>query len=69
MAPNISIREYIRELPENATEPTITIVLTSAESRFVDVRIYKAADGGEVAPEKEGNNDYPNSSHVSSLTA
>jgi len=60
MTPNISIREYIRELPENATEPTITIVLTSAESRFVDVRIYKATDDSVVTSEKEGTNRHPN---------
>ena len=39
MAPNISIRQYIRWLPDQPSEPTNTIVLTSAENRFVDVRI------------------------------
>ncbi|KAK0715470.1 hypothetical protein B0H67DRAFT_645217 [Lasiosphaeris hirsuta] len=36
---DISIRESIRWLPDEASEPTSTIVLTSPERRFVDLRI------------------------------
>ncbi|KAK4223022.1 hypothetical protein QBC38DRAFT_426283 [Podospora fimiseda] len=36
---DISIRESIRWLPDAASEPTSTIVLTSPERRFVDIRI------------------------------
>lgn len=41
MAPSISIREHIRWLPERESEPTSTLVLTSPENRFVDIRILK----------------------------
>ncbi|MCJ1392015.1 hypothetical protein MMC18_004882 [Xylographa bjoerkii] len=40
--PNASIRKHIRRLPGEATEPTSTLVLTSHESWFVDVRILAA---------------------------
>jgi len=36
---NISVRRSIRWLPEDASEPTSTIVLTSPGRHFVDVRI------------------------------
>ncbi|KAK0645732.1 hypothetical protein B0T16DRAFT_328245 [Cercophora newfieldiana] len=36
---DISIRKHIRWLPDEASEPTSTIVLTSPERRFVDLRI------------------------------
>ncbi|KAK3324407.1 hypothetical protein B0T19DRAFT_443822 [Cercophora scortea] len=39
---DISHREYIRWLPEGSSEPTSTIVLTSPERRFVDLRILRA---------------------------
>ncbi|KAK1755438.1 hypothetical protein QBC47DRAFT_445527 [Echria macrotheca] len=38
---DISIREYIRWLPDPPSEPTSTIVLTSPERRFVDIRILR----------------------------
>ncbi|KAK4125787.1 hypothetical protein N657DRAFT_631995 [Parathielavia appendiculata] len=38
---DISIREYIRWLPGEASEPTSTIVLTTPQRRFVDVRVLK----------------------------
>ncbi|KAK3390704.1 hypothetical protein B0H63DRAFT_388500 [Podospora didyma] len=41
---DISIRDYIRWLPEAASEPTSTIVLTSSERRFVDLRILKTPE-------------------------
>ncbi|GAB7351392.1 hypothetical protein MBLNU459_g2069t1 [Dothideomycetes sp. NU459] len=39
--PSISTRVYIRWIPGIATEPTSTLVLTSATRRFVDIRIFK----------------------------
>lgn len=50
MAPSISKREYIRWLPDKPGEPTSTIVVTSAQNRFVDIRILKAV--ADVAPGK-----------------
>ncbi len=49
---DISIREYIRWLPDASEEPTSTIVLTTPERRFVDIRVLKpttseADAGGE----------------------
>ncbi|ETS81679.1 hypothetical protein PFICI_06681 [Pestalotiopsis fici W106-1] len=52
---SISIRESIRWLPEEATEATTTIVLTSPEKRFVDLRIFnpeKAESKDEVPLER-----------------
>ncbi|KAK4184069.1 hypothetical protein QBC35DRAFT_506723 [Podospora australis] len=46
---DISIREYIRWLPDGASEPTSTIVLTSPKRRFVDVRILKPTLGEKDA--------------------
>jgi len=45
---DISIRESIRWLPDAASEPTTTIVLTTPQRRFVDIRVLKptsSADG------------------------
>ncbi|KAF7533814.1 hypothetical protein G7054_g6767 [Neopestalotiopsis clavispora] len=39
---SISIRESIRWLPDQASEPTSTIVLTSPGKRFVDLRVLKS---------------------------
>ncbi|OLN90027.1 hypothetical protein CCHL11_07207 [Colletotrichum chlorophyti] len=38
---SISFREHIRWIPDEASEPTSTIVLTSPQRRFVDLRILK----------------------------
>ncbi|KAI5457427.1 hypothetical protein BGZ63DRAFT_408166 [Mariannaea sp. PMI_226] len=38
---SISIREHIRWLPDEASEPTSTIVLTSPGLRFIDLRIFR----------------------------
>ncbi|KAI1824900.1 hypothetical protein F4861DRAFT_224142 [Xylaria intraflava] len=38
---SVSIRESIRWLPDISSEPTTTIVLTSPEHRFVDIRVLK----------------------------
>ncbi len=38
---DISIREYIRWLPNASEEPTSTIVLTTPERRYVDIRVLK----------------------------
>lgn len=46
---SISIRKFIRWLPDEASEPTSTIVVTSPERRFVDIRIlHQAADTGQA---------------------
>lgn len=55
MSPNISVRESIRWLPNEASEPTTTLVLTSAENRFVDIRILRPTGednlcGGGITP-------------------
>jgi hypothetical protein len=44
MSASISIREYIRWLPDQPSEPTTTVVLTSPEKRFVDIRVFKEPD-------------------------
>jgi hypothetical protein len=49
---DISVRKYIRWLPDEASEPTSTIVLTSPERRFVDLRILL-----EPKPSAEGENN------------
>ncbi|KAI1153043.1 hypothetical protein F4825DRAFT_282474 [Nemania diffusa] len=41
---SISIRDSIRWLPDAASEPTSTVVLTSPGHRFVDIRILKDTD-------------------------
>ncbi|KAK3379056.1 hypothetical protein B0T24DRAFT_145050 [Lasiosphaeria ovina] len=45
---DISIREYIRWLPDAASEPTSTIVLTSPGRRFVDLRILNPPPGQQA---------------------
>ncbi|KAK4212635.1 protein HRI1 [Rhypophila decipiens] len=45
MTGHISVRESIRWLPDEASEPTSTIVLTSPGRLFVDLRIYKSESG------------------------
>lgn len=50
----ISIREFIRWLPQEASEPTSTIVLTSPERRFVDIRVVRPESATEAWPTKEG---------------
>ncbi|KAI0527875.1 hypothetical protein F5B22DRAFT_8362 [Xylaria bambusicola] len=46
---SISIRDSIRWLPNPASEPTSTIVLTSPEHRFVDVRILKDINNDDLS--------------------
>ncbi|OAA71085.1 sodium/nucleoside cotransporter [Akanthomyces lecanii RCEF 1005] len=41
----VSHRKYIRWYPDEASEPTSTVVLTSPENRFVDLRILLPPDG------------------------
>ncbi|MCJ1316907.1 hypothetical protein MMC15_002228 [Xylographa vitiligo] len=54
--PNASVRRHIRRLPGEATEPTSTLVLTSHDSWFVDVRILTATreDGTREALPTDG---------------
>ncbi|KAH6603753.1 hypothetical protein Trco_007199 [Trichoderma cornu-damae] len=53
---SISFRKFIRWLPDEAGEPTSTLVLTSPEKRFVDIRVIleeggdSLGDGEEVLP-------------------
>jgi hypothetical protein len=51
---SISIREHIRWFPDAASEPTSTIVLTSPERRFVDIRILQDFGDVEERPSQEG---------------
>jgi hypothetical protein len=53
---SISFRKFIRWLPEEASEPTSTLVLTSPEKRFVDLRVL-LSDGSNALTDDEGN--YP----------
>ncbi|CCF45250.1 hypothetical protein CH063_03553 [Colletotrichum higginsianum] len=46
---SISFREHIRWIPDEASEPTSTIVLTSPQRRFVDLRILKSAPTADAA--------------------
>ncbi|TQV95089.1 sodium/nucleoside cotransporter [Cordyceps javanica] len=41
----VSHRKYIRWYPDEASEPTSTVVLTSPENHFVDLRILLPPDG------------------------
>lgn len=50
---SISIREHIRWLPDPPSEPTSTIVLTSPERRFVDIRVLRQPDGS-LPPASDG---------------
>ncbi|KAK4169849.1 protein HRI1 [Cladorrhinum sp. PSN259] len=45
---DISIRESIRWLPDAPSEPTSTIVLTSPERRYVDIRILNPTTGNPI---------------------
>ncbi|KAK1977933.1 hypothetical protein LZ30DRAFT_691787 [Colletotrichum cereale] len=51
---SISFREHIRWIPDEASEPTSTIVLTSPQRRFVDLRILKSAPTADGAPATHG---------------
>ncbi|KAF2718185.1 hypothetical protein K431DRAFT_315174 [Polychaeton citri CBS 116435] len=44
---SLSHRKWIRWLPEEASEPTTTLVLTSPEKRFVDLRVFKPPKGND----------------------
>lgn len=41
----ISHRKFIRWLPDEASEPTSTLVLTSRDNRFVDIRVLLNDEG------------------------
>ncbi|GKT48693.1 uncharacterized protein ColSpa_08874 [Colletotrichum spaethianum] len=51
---SISFREHIRWIPDEASEPTSTIVLTSPQRRFVDLRILKSAPTADGAQATHG---------------
>ncbi|KAL1306035.1 hypothetical protein AAFC00_004163 [Neodothiora populina] len=52
--PSISIREWIKWMPDAESEPTSTLVLTSSRKQFVDVRILKPTQHGEPELPREG---------------
>ncbi|GAM84096.1 hypothetical protein ANO11243_020880 [Dothideomycetidae sp. 11243] len=52
--PSISWREYIQWVPDEPSEPTSTLVLTSPKRRFVDIRIKNAASDDEPTLPNEG---------------
>ena len=54
---SVSIRRSIRWLPDEASEPTATLVLTSPQRRFVDLRIVKPVAGLGSSP--AGGRRYP----------
>lgn len=51
MAPSISSRAYIQWLPNPPSEPTSTLVLTSTQRHFVDIRISKDKACASTKPE------------------
>jgi hypothetical protein len=54
---DISVREYIRWLPGEPSEPTSTIVLTTPQRRFVDLRIFKSAATSTEEGSSSGSGD------------
>ncbi|UKZ78580.1 hypothetical protein TrVFT333_006326 [Trichoderma virens FT-333] len=50
---SISFRKFIRWLPDEASEPTSTLVLTSPEKRFVDIRVLLAAGSDSLTDSEE----------------
>jgi hypothetical protein len=50
----ISQREFIRWLPDEASEPTATLVVTSPGRRFVDIRVLRPEGASNSWPEAEG---------------
>lgn len=54
MPPNISVREWIRWLPDPGNEPTSTLVLTSEQGRFVDIRILRSSQGSDIIASTNG---------------
>lgn len=68
MAPSISSRAYIQWLPDSPCEPTSTLVLTSSQRHFVDIRILK--DGASTNPESKASDiDWAFAGHSTSHTA
>jgi hypothetical protein len=60
---SLSFRKFIRWLPDEASEPTSTLVLTSPEKRFVDIRVL-LPDGKDSLADNEGKNMPRNSQHA-----
>lgn len=54
---SLSFRKFIRWLPDEASEPTSTLVLTSPEKRFVDIRVL--LPDGKNSLVDEGKKDTP----------
>lgn len=53
MGPSISVRKYIRWFPDTESEPTDTVVVTSVENRFVDIRILKPTKPDNESHQRE----------------
>lgn len=60
---SISFRKFIRWLPDEASEPTSTLVLTSPEKRFVDIRVV-LPDGKDSLANNEGKDKPRDPYHV-----
>lgn len=51
---SISLRDSIRWLPEPASEPTSTLVITSPKRNFVDIRVLRPEGSASNWPTAEG---------------
>lgn len=51
---SISLREHIRWLPDEASEPTSTVVVTSPQRRYVDLRIFRPEGDQKAWSGQEG---------------
>lgn len=56
MPPSISLRDSIRWLPDSPSEPTRTVVLTSPQNRFVDIRVLR--NPAERTDDEDGDAEY-----------
>ena len=56
---SISLREFIQWLPDEPSEPTSTIVVTSPGRRFVDIRVLRPASAPASWPTNEGESKLP----------
>lgn len=62
MSPSISIRTFIERPPAPPAEPTSTLVLTSSQHRFVDLRVLKGDSGEETVANIGDSEGQPNDS-------
>lgn len=70
MAPSISSRAYIQWLPNKSSEPTSTLVLTSTQRHFVDIRILTVKNSTPTGPELQPSDiDWTFAGHSTSHSA